>query len=105
MKFPSEIKVGAVTYKVIIKPENKGWHEYNEEYGHIDYPAREISLSTKYTDEQKRDSLVHEIIHAVAKHMNLETEWGDKDENYVKRLSNGLNMVFKDNPKFVKLLK
>jgi len=105
MNFPDSIKVGAVVYKVRILPEDERFHEYNEEYGHIDFTSREISLSTKYSDEQKRDSLVHEIVHAISKHMNLGAEWGDEDENYVKRLSNGLNMVFRDNPDILELFK
>ena len=104
MKFPKTLKVAAITYKILVDPENQRWHEYDEEYGHIDYETRTIALSTKYTDEQKRDSLIHEIVHAIAKHMNLGDAWGDNNENYVRRLTNGLNMIFRDNPELVKLL-
>lgn len=105
MRFPNTLKVGSIDYKIIVSPDNERWHERGEEYGRIDFTTREIFLSTKFTDEQKRDSLMHEIVHAIVKHMNLEEKWGDSDEDYVKRLSNGLNMVFRDNPKFVDLLR
>lgn len=105
MKFPETLKVGAIEYKIVVSPDYERWHEWSEEYGHIDFVAREISISTKFADEQKRDSLVHEVVHAIVKHMNLGEDWGDKSEDYVKRFSNGLNMVFKDNPKFVDLLR
>ena len=102
MKFPETIKVGAIIYKVIIATENERWHEYDDEFGHVDHATREIKISTKHANDQKRDTLVHEIVHAIFRHMNL--DWGDKSEDYTKRVSNGLNMVLRDNPKFVKLL-
>ena len=104
MKFPGTIKIGEATYKVILKSENDAWHDYAEEWGHIDYGTREILLSTKPVEAKRLDSLIHEVIHGIVKHMDLGREWGDENENYVTRLSNGLSMVFKDNPEFVRLL-
>ncbi len=104
MKFPTQIKVGAVVYKIVIAPNHDRMHEINEAYAQIDYTTREISLATKNSAAQNRDSLVHEIVHGITKHMGLDKAWGDQGEDYVSRISNGLNMVFRDNPEFVALL-
>jgi len=104
MKFPDSIKIGAKTYELVVDQKNQRLHEHCNEFGHIDYDMRVISISTKFPNEQKLDSLVHEVVHGIGRHMELDTEWGEKTENYVSRIANGLNMVLRDNPELLKML-
>ena len=103
-QLPSSIKVGSITYDITVSPENERWHNLTGEYGHIDFIGRVIAISIDNSFEQKRDTLVHEIMHAIVKHMRLDEAWKEDDEDFTKRLSNGLNMVFRDNPDFIRLL-
>ena len=102
MKFPKSIKVGAAVYQVVIDPELDHELAGKHHYGEINYTLRRIALSTKFMDVEKRDTLMHEIIHSIGKHMDI--DWGEHDEQYVKQLTNGLMMVFNDNPELLKLL-
>ena len=102
MKFPKSIKVGASVYEVSIDTELDHELAGNHRYGEINYTLRRIALSTKFLDEEKRDTLMHEVVHAITKHMGI--DWGDEDEQLTRQLTNGLMMVFNDNPDLLKLL-
>jgi hypothetical protein len=52
-------------------------------------------------DGQKRDSLMHEALHALFAMLGLDQEWGTKTEGYVTRLSPALLALLRDNPDLV----
>lgn len=93
MKIPKKVKVGGITYKVsevncVESPnEDKSW-------GRITYSQSEIRILNKLEQKQKELTLIHELIHALFTHCNIE-----QDENKVKLISTALYMLIKDNPK------
>ena len=104
MNFPKTIKVGEVIYKVKIGVENDRGHLKVQEFAHINYPDRYISIDSGRSIHQKRQSLVHEIFHAIFRHTVLDTEFGAKEDEFVDRITAAFMMVAYDNPELVKLL-
>lgn len=58
-----------------------------------------IRYSRNQTDDQLRDTVLHEVIHVVEQCMQL-----DLEEQQVAGLATGLYAVFRDNPEFIRWL-
>ena len=66
MNIPEEIKIGWQTYKIIeIEPKEDLITASERFYGQILYEKSKILLKADVSKEQKRNTLLHEIIHAV----------------------------------------
>lgn len=94
MNIPEKIKIG--------------WKEYTIEhadtremliinggvcYGEIEYDDQVIRLNKNYGDEQKKATLIHEILHGISNMYTL-----DMTEDLITKLANALYIVMKDNP-------
>lgn len=66
-------------------------------YGECHYWDGEIRLRPNQSPDQARDTLLHEVIHAICNVDSLELT-----ENQVRRVATGLRAVFTSNPKFAK---
>lgn len=98
MQIPDKVRIGGVDYN--IKFEERLNNGAQLAYGHIDYDAALIRIDTNLREEQgKCQTLLHEILHGIAKHFELEIEG---DEDTVDKLAKGLFMVIQDNPNMFK---
>ena len=93
MKIPKKVKVGGITYKVNEVESVEGPSE-DKCWGRITYSKSEIRLLNKLEKKQKELTLIHELVHALFTHCNIE-----QDENKVELISTALYMIIKDNPK------
>ena len=66
--------------------------------GQIHNRRQVIRLDTAQTVQAQRETLLHEVIHAIEQAQNMELSEGD-----VGRLARGLDGFLKDNPAFVRL--
>lgn len=66
-----------------------------KEFGIVDYNKAVIRLRPKQSTDQARDTLLHEVIHAIDYTNSLEM-----NEHQVRTLATGLRAVFTTNPKF-----
>lgn len=74
MKIPKSVKIGGVTYKVVIAPDWKGKDPdgqdgelfYTEEMGNVIY------IDSHLSSEGKQITLIHESLHAMNSTMNHE---------------------------------
>ena len=98
MPLPEQIKVGGLTYRVI----TDGKEDVDiVERGHAaetDHHQLLITFVTKYDGPRRAKSLLHEVLHCVTDVTDLDRAWGDKEENYVERMTNVLFAILKDNP-------
>lgn len=62
--------------------------------GEIDYIDRTIKIAEFITDDDKRETLIHEIVHGIDEFMGI-----DLNEEQVVKIGKGLAMVMTDNPK------
>ena len=84
------IKIGCHEYEV---QEVECVNKYETRNGEIDHIQRVIKIDKGLKDDDKREVLLHEIIHGLEEFMVLNLE-----EDDVTRLAKGLWMVLKDNP-------
>lgn len=88
------VKIGYKVYDVIKKDEVIELP--NECYGKIDYDKEIIELSTKFSQKQQNQTLLHEIIHGIFEKLDMYDL--EKDEKLVNQLSKELYMLIIDNP-------
>ena len=91
MVLPSSVKVGGITYSVIVTENMSGGIQNVS--GECDFESCEIRIAPQNEEKMQRDFL-HEIIHAVAFHMG----YTKHREKKIDSLAAALYMVAKDNP-------
>ncbi len=92
MKLPKQVKVGAYIYKIIPMKEFSG----SGHCGTCNNETLEIRVRTTLSPAQVKNTLLHEILHAVYYHQGMGDSEGE--EVVVNGIANGLQMVFHDNP-------
>ena len=93
MRIPKKIKIGWKTYEVkLAEPKQTLFTEGKECYGTIDYDRQEINLRVTNTQWQNEVTLIHEVLHGIENMYCIEL-----GEEVVKRLSEALYTVLKDN--------
>jgi len=96
MKIPKQIKIGGHTYKV---KEDHKFVERSDLLGLCDHYQRIIFITPFDVNGAKRgrtgieETFIHELLHAVDEIYNSKK----LEEDTVKRISEGLYQVFKDN--------
>ncbi len=94
MKIPEKIRIGGVDYE--IKYEEKLNNGASLAYGHIDYDRALIRIAKDIQNQQGEcQTLLHEMLHGIAKHFELPIE---SDEKTIDAIARGIYMVIKDNP-------
>lgn len=71
-----------------------------DEYGICDHNAQTLHIQGDLAPDQERDTLLHEVLHAVDEAMGTNLE-----EAQVRSLATGLLAVLRDNPSFVSYLR
>ncbi len=106
-KCPPKIKIG---YKEIdIEFVKSDFSKQTDSYGEYHHRSNKIEIQQDLNDADYANTLLHEILHAVAYEMSL-TQEGNvlaKDTNeeiVVNSITNGLMGVIKDNSWFLKIL-
>lgn len=91
MKIPGKIKV---LYKEYTVEETVNLHDNGGDlYGQIHYLQEKIFLNVDAREEQKKSTLLHELIHAMDEIYSIGLK-----EKQVKKLGNAFYMLQKDNP-------
>ena len=86
-----KLRIGAIDYSV--KRVKRLWDKTHNS-GEIHYFDSEIILDKSLDKQQTRQTLWHEIIHAVL----FNGSYNDHDEQMVQIISNGIVQVLRDNP-------
>ena len=109
---PDTITVGTVTYTISTDPDEWMRHEHSAQrkgdYGFTNYLSARILINPDQTDDVRRLTLWHEVMHAVietiAGSANF-TQLGDDkeaaEESVVRTLEHGTLAVLRDNPALV----
>lgn len=91
MRIQEKVKI---LYKEYGVSEQVNLHDENGElFGQIHYLPQTIILNADATEEQRKATLVHEIIHAMDEMYGIGLK-----EKQVEKLGNALYMLHKDNP-------
>ena len=88
---PKSIRIGPVDYTVTLIDD---LHDRGEElFGQVTYGDALIRIDSAPSEGRKKNILVHEMIHA----MLYEAGYDEQDEDLVRRLSNVMAQVLRDN--------
>jgi Zn-dependent peptidase ImmA (M78 family) len=87
---------------IVIERETSTFQKQSDSYGEYDHRKNSISIQTGLSPLDEANTLLHEILHAVA-YINsltqsdqpLDTE--NKEEIVINSMTNGLAQVFRDN--------
>lgn len=108
VKIPRRIIVGPFVYKVSDDPVDlviRCREESTDLLGHNSQRELIITIDPAQAPGQRRDSLLHETLHAVTQLTGLASEWGQEtEEAIVNRLSPVVLSVLRDNPRLLRYL-
>lgn len=85
-----QIKIGHLIYRIV---EVESVNKFEPRKGEIDYYQRQIRIDKDMTEQDKKETLLHEIIHGIDDLMGIEL-----DESQTRKLGVGLTTVIQDNP-------
>ncbi len=94
VKLPRSVRVGHRTYKIAAWPHKEA--NPANKYGECSSQEGIIRVDTYYSIEQVRDTLLHEIMHAIYREWGLQDE--DKEERTVATMATALTQVMADSP-------
>lgn len=85
-----KVVVCGVPYTIIEKEDS--FDSDATHFGQIDYIKNEIAINAKMADAQKRETICHEIVHAMCVHIGR----GDlsNDEQFVQAMGNAIYNTF-----------
>ncbi|MBQ8299557.1 MAG: hypothetical protein IJX99_06895 [Clostridia bacterium] len=89
-----KLKIGYKEYEIVRKDEVIDLP--NECYGKIDYDNEIIEISTKYSQNQRNATFLHEMFHGIF--AKLDRDDLRNDEVVVNQLATELYMIIKENP-------
>lgn len=90
--FPDRLKCGAFTYQIESVTRLRS-HDHDSLAGQHSFNDLAIRLDDALIPSQRRSTLLHEVVHAVAAERDISL-----NEHEVDQLSNGLLQVLVDNP-------
>lgn len=91
MTIPEKAKI---LYKEYAVEQQKNLHDEGADlYGQIHYLPESIFLNADSSEEQKKATLIHELIHGMDEMFAIGLK-----EKQVEKLGNALYMLIKDNP-------
>jgi hypothetical protein len=99
LNIPNKVKIGWRTYD-IEQGEHRSAECGGDLYGEIRYEQNKIYLYDKQDEENKKVTLLHEILHGIA-YMIGNDEFR-KDEGLITALSESFYQIMKDNPEIFK---
>lgn len=95
MEFPTRVKVSYKTYRI------EDWHPKAAagagRYGEASHQERVLRIDTSFGPIQTADTLMHEILHAIASVGHTELFSGS-EERAVEGVAAGVTQVMRDNP-------
>ena len=94
VKLPPHAKVGHRKYRIEELPH--GTADHSQKYGDCNHAEGLIRVATSYGMEMTRDTLLHEVLHAVYREYGLQDE--DKEERTVATLATGITQTMCDSP-------
>lgn len=103
---PKQLRILGKVYKVRVVTERTAGFE-NGDYGECDNDRHVISIVAGRSLGNDQDTLLHEIIHAVAFQMNVDGAINkrENEEKWVQALATGLLAVVKENPVLITYLR
>lgn len=105
MAIPKKVKVLSKTYSIIV--DEHIWNEGTGASGLCKPWKTQIHVAKgELNEQQERDTVLHEVMHAIFSEMGLTTDFKEEneEEKIVRCMATGLLAVLRENPALVKYL-
>jgi hypothetical protein len=102
MKLPDTVKIGPIVYRIREVERLQSSSDGTSLWGDLVCSDGEILIEASIHNQQKRQTLLHEIVHAVLLTLGRREE--ANDEGLVEALAYGINGVIVDNPSLITLM-
>jgi Zn-dependent peptidase ImmA (M78 family) len=86
------VNICGVPHKVV---ECEDKFDVDAHFGQIDYKSAEIRINKNMTDENKKETLCHEMVHGILVHLGYNSY---NDEQFVQALGNAIYQSFEIKP-------
>lgn len=83
------VNICGLPHKVIEKEDN---FDMDCHFGQIDYKKCEIKINKDITNENKKETICHEIMHGILVHLGYNNL--ANDEQFVQAIGNAINQSF-----------
>jgi hypothetical protein len=110
MEVPKKIKIGPQWYRVEQRKTGDDGMLSDASFAYTLAERNLIVLSVELADSNKRQVLIHEILHAIGNALGSSTkpsksaDYADWEHHFISVYESGLLMVLQDNPELVKYL-
>lgn len=88
------VNICGIPHKVIECEDN---FNVDTHFGQIDYKTCEIRINKDLTEENKKETICHEMVHGILVHLGYTEQ--SQDETFVQALGNAIYQGFKIKPK------
>ena len=105
---PKKVQVGPTAFKVVHDAASMNQTQMDSAaclYGCVRYATQTIHVNPAQGPDLKKDTLLHEVVHAILWQTGLQARFdGDSEEEFVRCFSPALLDTLQRNPKFVAYL-
>lgn len=84
-----KVKICGITHEVI---ECEDAFDVDLHFGMIDFKKSLIKINSDLSEEAKRETMCHEIVHGILVHLGYNNL--NEDETFVQSLGNAINQTF-----------
>jgi len=101
-KTPKRVKIGYSTFKII--PRSKSWGIRHKACGMCVPEDQKIIFDCTQKKTELVNTIIHEMLHGVVYMFDINFRNARDEERVVRKMANGLQTVFNDNPQFLEWL-
>ena len=102
VKLPTRIQVGSSTFEV--EEYVKEVADAKGHWGKCSWKDAKIYVDTSGNTARTTNTLLHEVVHAIAREWGIELVNPEENERFVECLTNGLLTTLRQNPALVKVI-
>ena len=102
MTLPERVKIGPIVYEVCVVERLTDAGNNRTLWGNVKQDECRVFLEAGISDQQKRQTLLHEVIHVLL-HQSGRPEQAE-DEGLVEALGHGFMAVLIDNPALIEFV-
>lgn len=96
---PKRIKIGYSVFKLI--PRSSNWGARNKAFGLCQPDEAKICFDKTQKRTELVNTILHEMLHGIVYMFDINFKSMRDEENVVRKMANGLQVVFRDNPEFL----
>lgn len=98
-KTPKKIKIGYSDFKII--PRSNVWGKKNKALGDCAPEEAKIQYDKTQNKLELVNTILHEALHGIVYMFDINFKSSRDEERVIRKIANGLQTVFKDNPQFL----